>query len=504
MSDSKTPVRAKRWSPPISKKQFLIVNDKHRILLVSGPRKTGKTIGLAHKAIRHGWDVPNAHVAIFVMYTKTGVNGGVWTDLTKIALPSWLESGMVGDTGLPIEITTISPDGLPGDKTDPKTRSVYFRMRNRHGGEAEFRLYSLDNENEIDQVLKGTRRSMIWFSELSNFKNPEVMKKSILQLRMVGDGMGFKDHVWVADTNPADEGTESWIYKKFYVERTQKDHPYPVQQASMGLIEVFLDDNPYLAPGEADEIRFLYHDDPIGYAQNVNGQWVASSQKRNVFADVLAPEVHFIDGPIEVDGDARELKAGWDIGSVNHAAVIVEQKIFEGRPYYMVIDELVLIDEEISTEEFTLKFMEKMDALDKYYARKFLYTHWSDDTAVNQYRASIKGYDAMQVNNASGGRIELQPAEKPGGSVEESIKIIRRLLIDERLFVGSNCPMVQSALRKVRRGKTKPIEDTEDKHAIDALRYVIYMEDLEHQAWNGAPPATSQRGNSFGVFVSAV
>lgn len=493
---------AKRWVPDLSRRQFDILNSKKRILLVSGPRKTGKTIGIGHKAIRHGWDTRDARVAVFVMYTKTGLNGGVWTDLTRICLPQWLASGMVGETGQPIEITTISPDGTPGDKTDPKTRSVYFRLRNRYGGESEFRLYSLDNENEIAQVFKGTRFSMIWFSELSNFKDPEVLNKSVLQLRC--PWLKFEEHQWVSDTNPADEGTESWIYKKFYVERSAANHPYPAQQAMLGLEEVMLDDNPYLAPGEADEIRALYHSDPIGYAQNVEGRWVATSQKRKVFADLVAPAIHFIDGSIDVDGDTRELKAGWDVGNINHAAMIVEQKIFKGRTYYNVIDECVVIDGEMSTEDFTLMFLTKMEALDKFYGRVFKYTHWSDDTALNYYRPSIKGYDAMLVNNASNGRINLQAAEKPNGSVEESIKIIRRLLIDERLFVGKNCPYTQKALLNARRGKTKPIDDTPDKHIIDALRYVIYMEDMEHAAWNGAPPATSLRTDqSFGVFVRA-
>jgi hypothetical protein len=37
------------WTPDLFARQYDIINDRHRICLVSGPMKTGKSIGICHK-----------------------------------------------------------------------------------------------------------------------------------------------------------------------------------------------------------------------------------------------------------------------------------------------------------------------------------------------------------------------------------------------------------------------------------------------------------------------
>jgi len=82
------------WYPNIFPKQIQIYNDFHRYVLVSGPRKSGKTTGCIHKIARHLWETPYpyARVGMFCKLMKTAKEGGVWDDLTKIVMPEWLNS----------------------------------------------------------------------------------------------------------------------------------------------------------------------------------------------------------------------------------------------------------------------------------------------------------------------------------------------------------------------------------------------------------------------------
>lgn len=470
-------------------------DDFAQFILVDGGRLNGKTLGVAHRIWRHLWEIPGARVGLVSKTYKTAKQGGAWADLTEVVGPKWLQSGMVGDTNQPIEYTSRNASG-PGPAVDPLTRTPYFRIRNMYGGESECLLISLDNDSadEVEAKLKSTRFSLIWFSELSTFSSRVVFNLSIMQLRM--PHLRPEQHLWIADTNPPEEGKQAWFYKLWYEEMLAEDHPEPLFQKKMRHIHVRLEDNmAYLSPIQVAMLKGTYAHDPGEYARHVDGQYVAGHGTIDKhFADLIIPEIHFLEGPIEVENITTELFTGWDLGQVNHAAVILEKRIIGDESYWMVLDEEVVVGVEMTTAEFAYRVYEKIQAIERFYRRNFQWTHWSDDTALNMYRAQTGGFDAGEVLKATEGQVNLLAAAKPDGSVGDGIRILRRLLSSQRLFVGSNCPKIQEMLKDLRKtdDPRKQVADGPLKHPFDALRYPIYME--ERAKLIASLPKSSNRG----------
>lgn len=484
------------WVPTLSPKQQVVFNvgtiedagtkhpDAPTALLLSGERKTGKTIGLEHRLCRHLWETPAARVALIAKAIRVMTDGGIWPDLLDLIIPQWV------DSGIGFEYTTIDSAGRPGPKMDPKTRTVYFRVRNMHGGESEVRLLSVEHDFEVKEKLKGSRFSMIWFNELSHFLDPDVFRTSIMQLRMTH--LAPWQHLWVADTNPSDEGEDSWIYKLWYLRKLSDKLSRAEQEQfarSLRLIEIHLEDNPFMSEGEKAHMRALYADDEGEFAREVEGKWVKGTGGRSKhFADLFSPSIHVVGGQagegdqIATASDTTVLFTGWDLGSVNHAAVILERRLLRLNDrelsVWSVLDDLLILGEAMTVTEFTKLFLEKMDGIEFRARREFQWVHWSDDSAFNVFRGSGSGYDHLEVLAASHNKVRLQAVSKPEGSVQTRVRILRRLLKERRLYISKRCLATSEMLEKCSKGKEQKqfVEWNQYKHTFDALTYPLFME----------------------------
>ena len=144
------------WYPSISPKQLEIFNCTKRYLLVSGPRYSSKTIGVLHRLVRHCWETKGGRVGIFCK-TIRNAKSGVWSDLIDLIVPEW-EQNLAGFK------VTVPP------KVDGVTKMHFMRVSNMHGNETEIQLHSLDVDHDIEEKIKGTRFSLIFFSELPTSK----------------------------------------------------------------------------------------------------------------------------------------------------------------------------------------------------------------------------------------------------------------------------------------------------------------------------------------------
>lgn len=125
--------------------------------------------------------------------------------------------------------------------------------------------------------------------------------------------------------------------------------------------------------------------------------------------------------------------------------------------------------------------------IENFYRRRFDWTHWSDDSALTAYRGGTGGMDAAEVLKATNGKVNLQAVEKPANSVMDSIRILRRLLREQRLFVGRNCPCAIEMLEGLRVAENGKVDDGELKHAFDGLRYPIFMEERKWTIQHAMP-----------------
>lgn len=478
------------WSPDLNPKQADILYHRKPITLVSGPRMTGKSMGICHAVCDHLWNVNGARFAIFVTSYKVATDGGSWTDLIEYAIPEWtgVQAGdQPGDhPDAVFEYTTFvrgSDEGAP--KLDAKSRTPFFRIRNRYGGESECRLFSIDNENEIEAKTKQLRLSGAWIVEASTFKTRKIFEQTILLLR----AHGVPDHqmFWIADTNPPEEGEDHWLWRLFYRDRIDPDYPDKEFQQRLGLIELFLDDNPRLSSEKRKILENAYRDSPEEYDRFVLGKWPKSGGRRlEVFSELLTP-IHFPQGKIDVHRATETIPTGWDMGNINSAFAIIDMPVVNGIPYVSILEELVYTDTEMSTADFTLEAMDKMIALNEHYKKAwaptfpgFKWRHWSDNSSL-QYKSNIADTDAAIVYKASNGQITLIGVEKAMHSVEDDVKLFRMLLREKRLFVSNHCLWTKRMLNEIRRDSKKTIDPKDKlKHIFDAIRYAVRSEFIDH------------------------
>lgn len=481
------------WVPELFPKQIDVFNSRSRILLVSGPRHSGKTWGVVHKVCRHLWETPGARVAMFSKTIKSAKDGGVWEDLVGFAIPEWIAANLESAV-----VPGVTFDYTVPPKLDGQTRTLYFRVRNMWGSESELKLFSLDYDGEVEVKVKGTRFSMIWFSELTNFEDRKVLVTTKQQLRM--PHLRPDQHQWIADTNPGEDGPDSWIYKLWYQEKDmeisasmtdEEKLTFSEFQKQLGLIEIMLDDNPYLSEEKKREIKGDYSYDKDLYARYVEGKWVTGATKGRHFGDVFRESLHVVGDASALDDDdwevalpsdsCYELICGWDLGDANHAAVIMEKITVGNKIHWLVLDELVIVRGQTSIEEFTLAFMEKMRTIEAMAGKTFHWRHWADESAM-RYRSVVDDMDASVVMRASGGEIILEPVPKRPEDVKRRVHMMRRIIFEDRIKISANCKDVIQMFKKLRQGKTKAeyVSQDDHKHPFDALSYAVLME----SAWD--------------------
>lgn len=528
------------WRPKMFAKQFEVFNcsiappdgseelSLPPTLLCSGGRMTGKTIAIVNRILRHLWETPSARAAVFSKTIKVAKDGGIWEDILD-GMREWCAAGLKGKNGQPFEYTSVDAKKNPGPRLDSQTRTISFKIRNWHGGESELKLFSLEHDHEVEAKVKSTRFSLMWFSELSLFGDRRVFDVSTLQLRM--KHLKPWQHLWIADTNPHEDGEDHWIYKIWWKDRIKSSpqireelskmplervrmliDPTKLEQQelalgrklnseetfelayhlkmawrdSLKLIEIFLNDNTMMDPGYRVKLISQYEDDPGEYARNVEGQWVKGhGNVGKHFADVFFEKLHIIgaDDPtvgdaIDLPGDTDQLITSWDTGGINHSAHLLERRIISERAFWMVHDEHVIIGEQVSTSEFALEMLRKMDGMEAFYRRMFHWTHWSDNSA-DVWRPSGDGTtDAMEIEAATRGRVQLQMVIKPKYSVRARVKMLRFLLKQNRIFIAKRCVRTIEMLYHCSKGKAENefVLENQYKHPFDSLTYAIYME----------------------------
>lgn len=479
------------WYPELSPAQLQVYNCYSRYTLVAGPKKSSKTYANLHRLVRHAVETPKGRIGMFTKTIRNAKAGGVWVDLVDLILPEWLDAKQT-------RFTSRKADGTYGPKQDAQSRMVYVKVANAHGGETEIQLHSIDNEKEVESIAKGTRFSMFYFAELSNFRNRLVFDITSDQLRV--PGLAFEDHMWLADTNPADDGEDSWIYELWYKLRMKHNRTPQENQLfkHMALFEIMIEDNPYLSEEEKADLYARFSHDKDLEDRYIHGKWVRASQDA-LFHQQYSDDLHKLgdnSGRLESDWQivlpsdhCTTLISGWDLGDNFHSAHIIEPTEAEnGRAYY-VIDEVVHLDKvnRIGISDFCDMFMASYKVWmklvtggDLKLADTFEWRHWSDKAALTNYRSGAETYDKNLVYKYSDGDVVLMGAPKFQGSIGKRINLMRILLHERKLFISAKCVRTIEMLKGLRKGKTMNqliAPGQLHRHVFDSLTYALSAEE---------------------------
>jgi len=451
------------------------------LILLSGPRWSGKTLAALNTIAQHAWNTDRGNIVVLTLTQSVGLDSGVWIDLIETILPEWID----GNFGM---------EWVKKPYVQNVTKKPACSVLNKFGNESRIQLDSLKNEDEVEGRYKGKRYSMIFINELSKFKSRNTFDAMKQCLRMLH--LREEDHLLLCDTNPSDEGTESWIYELWYEFRTARDVDaslLPLQKA-LKLIEYTVDDNFAMSPDKKASLMADFSHDEDLLARYFYGKWVTASADA-IFHRVFRPAYHVVgeeETPTNTDpemmfpeADCIELYTGWDPGGTNSAAVIMEKFFprlpeYNGLPAFKVLDELAVIGEDVDLKEFVNAMLRKMDFWEGMVGKHVGWKHWSDRSVFDMKDLESHKYYVQLIHEMSDGRIRLEGAERSPGSVRAGVDLMRRLLWEDRLFLNrARCPICINAIKSVKRGKSELAviqKGSPHKHPIDAMRYVLQSE----------------------------
>ena len=479
------------WYPLLSTKGYSVYNSYKRNILANGSRKSGKSLALGNRYMRHLWETDGA-VAGIIARTAKNAKIGVWRDMKQFVLPGWLNANI----GM-----KIVKQG-----TDPATKMEYIILRNMFGGESEMQLHSLDYEFDVEEKFKSSRFSMIWLSESDQFCDRIVYDILEDQLRIIN--IPFEQHHFIFDCNPPQEGDEHWLHDIFFKAADErsgkhiKNHSERYEAFQFGL-----DDNPFLDPREKDNLIAKYKHDPIKYARFVEGKWVKDTTAGH-FDEVFLFNIHVV-GDVESPDQAEwetlvppaesiQLISGTDMGDLNHATSLISMRLGEDDDtYYDIFDEVSSLNAKLSVEDFGRRVWERIGWWNKlfkdtYGAAAPQWHHWADSSLWN-YSATANNNDAQIFYEVSEGGMVLRPVVKGAGSIRQRIAMCKRLLFANRLAMSAHCRGNIGWCRFLKPGKNKnePIAaGNEYRHQFDATSYAIGAE-VPHELGFTSEPARS-------------
>lgn len=480
---------------PMNPKGEALLDVCHRkqFVLASGCRLSTKTINALMIVCHHAWNTNLANIALVTITQTAGVDSGVWQQLTEMVIPTF---------GLKYKRAPY----LQGSSKKPCCIVV-----NKFGQGVKITLESLKIEDEAEMRFKSKTYSMIFVTELDNFKKLKTFLTWTECLRM--PHLKDNEHLFLADCNPSDEGTSSWIYKLWFEHGGDDENLSSLQSfiGQLGLVEFDLNDNIYSTANRIQQVKDKYSLDPDLYKRYVLGQWVTATENA-LFARVFKEHLHVVGEPetrsnptpelLLPESTCIELGGGWDLGVVNSAFVIIEkfirdewfvrevngksERVLRSVPYFKWLDELVLVDEDFLMEDFVMEAMKKMRFWEDFIGRPVQWTHWSDRSAFDMSEPLGGRYQHQLVAESSGGKIRLMAAmegRRNNETVRQRIDLFRKLLFQGRTFFSAaKTPRAIEMCKGLKKGRgafSTIQKDSKHKHVFDAGTYYIATECFE-------------------------
>lgn len=477
--------RARRWRPSLAKTQMKVFNSAAPYILTYGERGTGKTHGLLHKLLRHGYENPNALCLVLVGVRSQALVGGAWEKLQLDIIPEWKK-------GLKIKFT---------EERMNEMRMRFFFMENMHGGWSKVILMSIPWGAQLKDRVKGMEPSFVFVDELTTLQNPDYFNVIVQQLGRRKGITGAQQYT--ASCNP--DGPRHWVYKRFFV--------YPLQENVITGKKADEWDNDYavfhvpikenkknLDPKYYNRIMEAVRDDPIEEARMVRGEWIDRPVGTAIFKDHFKESL-FTDKPI-LPNKNFPIVVGYDLGSANNAIIFMQMIPFRKQNLWTVFDEMIYTDRRLDFETTLVPhIMQRMDWWQKQMQHDYEFIHVSDNSAFNQYRSSGGSFDVLVVERASRALkkrypalpvIQMQPAPKFKGSVEVRVRMMMQLMSRDLLRISSRCTKMKDMLICLESEKLKgedynpslPFTPRRSKHLhpFDAATYPIVTLDLKSYA----------------------
>jgi len=470
---AQTPQPTGAWVPDLNPTQRKIFDDPSKFVLGHGEKGSGKTIGFAHKIIRHCYENSDALVLIITPSIRTGAEG-VWHDLMTLIIPQWEE-------GIGLEHSDA--------KLDPNTKDRHIWIGNMHGGWSKILLISIPFSTQVEDRVKGPAPSFVYVDELTNCDGKEYFTFIAAQLGRRRGIIGPQQYT--ASCNP--KGPSHWVYQVFFVdcmnaETGQRDADYSVYH-------VPISENIHrLPPGYYEQLGKIFKSDPIERRRLISGEWIDRPSGDAIFKDYWSVGIH-------LKGDAERrvgikplpgytIDVGHDPGPVNYSVHFEQMIPVEGgKTITIVFDELNYVETRTPYHKIVKDIIRRMNYWRQKCEYNFVYEHIADEAAFNQLRGDGK-YDNAEIERLSidsetgRPRIRLKACPKGADSVPSRVRLVQSMLQEETLFVSALCPKTKDMLEhliseKVPNGQYDKYAGLRPKrsryiHPFDSMSYPIF------------------------------
>jgi hypothetical protein len=449
-----------------------------------------------HKLVSHCYRNTDAFAVIVTLTQSSGQGGGVWDDLTN---ENDFHEGPLKDS--PAGVLRMWKEGIGLEYGEPyeMAKNKVIDIRTHDGGVSRIMLKSIPIASQIVDRIKGPAFSFILMEEITNTHHRDYFIKLIQQLGRRRT-VPASEQQYVATCNPADDGRDHWVYKKFFLPKkseTLKDHAkrFGVHHIKMSENEWMEDKDGYIE-NVLEECEY----DPTAYDRLVLGKWEKRILGSGMFEGYWVPEIHIKGkrGEGLVPFKDEMFTVGYDPGNVNNSRVFMQRSNVDGRWIWRVIDEVINTKQRLTDHQLVLPILDKMEFWNRRQDCLFPYEHIADEAVFNQFSpSSDTGFVYREwakishefINEipryAQLNPIMMKGPKKGAGSIEARVKTVINKLATEQILVSGNCPMVIEMFSFLKRARDKHGNDemfkalrTKHIHIFDALSYPIYYYDL--------------------------
>jgi len=498
------PKEPEPWWPLLNPTQMKIFEDSSNVIFGYGPKGSGKSVGFAHRMIRHCYENHNALVLACARSIRV-INKGICNALENNILPQWRDGnrappkpgepeGELLDNGIGLEYSLA--------KLDPQTKDRTLWIRNRFGTKSYIIFIALPHQSTIDDRIRGIEPSMVYFEEIDTCDTPKYYRRLRAQLGRRKGITGTQQ--FLASFNPL--GPSHWLYKLGYETCVDNENgkPWPKDPEMPGIkrrrnfawyFVPFEENIRWLTEEYLEGLRESYADDPVDQARLVEGRWIDRPSGEAIFKDHFNKDIHVV-GNTKSNRRVQPVKGlpitiGYDLGDVNHGIVFMQEVPTKDKVVWVVFDELIIIKQQVDYEVLAPKLLRKMNYWCEVVQHRFYFEHISDKSAFNRFRSTTGSFDHAELEKKTKAELDghphaypwidqpvrLRECPRPDYSVEFRAKLLMGILGREELYLDAHCVRTIDAIENIEGDKNKPLnpkKNSDHKHAYDALTYPIF------------------------------
>lgn len=461
------------WRPKLNPIQKVAHESKAIYKLYYGERGSGKSHLGVQEIVDYCYRNPDSLAFIILKEFAMGTEGGAWNKLMQDVLPEWQQ-------GLGIQFTE--------QKYDMQTKKPFIWMSNRHGGWSMIMLASLPVAHQVEGKIRGREPDVVLVDEAQTLETDTYFTSLVMQLGRKKKAGGEPSKI-IFCCNP--EGPSHWLYKRFFEEPVNEETGEWDKRYAHFHIPVS-DNIPNLAPGYYENyVLPAVKNDPIAKARLVDGDWVDRPEGDSLFEGVWS-ELFIKGNATRNEGllpvVPHPMIVSYDLGGAHSSIHFLQIVPTLDKIYRLCIDELDFVGQYTPYAKSIPMVIQRMLYWEEKMKFQFQWTHVSDSSAFNMYRAEKGSYDVWDVEKISRDYVQrnnlaerfiIRMKECPKGefSIEARVRLVTDSLVSGSTYISATCRRTREMFMRLPhdpKDRLKPKPKTRYVHTFDSFSYGFF------------------------------